>query len=77
MDLKKKYYSTKNYDYFTLPREDIIQCVPYGKNTVLEIGCGNGATLFELRKTGRAREIVGVDISSKSLPLDNFISGDI
>jgi SAM-dependent methyltransferase len=77
MDHKKILYSHKNQEYFSTIREDIIALVPYGKHKVLEFGCGNGDTLLRLKKLGKAKEIVGVDIYPGSVFLDNFIEGDI
>ncbi len=74
---KNKLYSSKRNEYFNMIREDIISLVPTGPNRVLEIGCGNGSTLLKIKETGRAAEIVGVDIVEFDTEIDRFIIGDI
>ena len=40
-----------------------------GAASILDLGCGNGALLFELRDEGWAGRLVGVDYSEKSVAL--------
>ena len=73
-------YGNKEGDYFSSGRKSIVDLVPPNKaNKVLDIGCGTGAVLKEVKKTGKASEIVGVDINSLegTHELDKFILGNI
>ena len=73
-------YIEKDESYFANTRFDIIDLVPYNKNNkVLEIGCGKGATLLELKRSGKAKYIVGVDIVDlyQEKFLDKFICCNI
>lgn len=75
---KESLYSNKEYQYFSNIRYDIIDMIPKRPNRVLEIGCGSGATLVELKKLSKAEFTVGVDIVKKSIPgIDSYITGDI
>ena len=75
---KESQYSNKENQYFTNVRYDIIDMIPKKPNKVLEIGCGSGATLVELKKQNKAEFTVGVDIVDKSIPgIDSHIVGDI
>lgn len=56
------FYSNKDNVYFSVVRHDIINLIPSGKNKVLEIGCGKGLSLLEMKKLGKADYTVGVDI---------------
>ncbi len=60
--MMKRLYLNKSNDYFSLVRRDIIELIPSGKNKILEIGCGKGFSLLEMKKTGKAEYTVGVDI---------------
>ncbi|PMP88653.1 MAG: class I SAM-dependent methyltransferase [Caldisphaera sp.] len=72
-------YSNKNTNYFSNARHDIINLVPEGSNKVLEIGCGDGTTLVELKKLGKAKYCAGVDIIdiNQKNKLDDFVLADI
>lgn len=71
-------YAGKEIDYFSTVRKDITCLVPDGPNTVLDVGCGAGGTLLELKESGKARETVGVDIVDlKPRGLDNFLHQNI
>jgi len=56
-------YATKPHGYFGHARQEILPLVPGFADTVLEIGCGEGATLDWLRSTGRCRRTIGVELS--------------
>jgi 2-polyprenyl-3-methyl-5-hydroxy-6-metoxy-1,4-benzoquinol methylase len=75
--VKAEAYVQKDRDYFTYVRHDVIDLVPPGNHRVLEVGCGRGATLLTLKELGRARETIGLDISSFDAPLDRCLVGDI
>jgi len=76
--------SEKNRGYFGYERHDLVELIPAGPpGRVLEIGAGDGSTLAALKRTGKASEVVGVEIVS--LPgggqarkeIDRFIIADI
>lgn len=77
MNTKHQLYHNKSGAYYSHIREDIISVVPQSNQPFLEVGCGTGATLIELKKRDKAREVVGVDIKKTETELDNFIVGDI
>jgi len=72
-------YENKNQDYFKHVRKDIIVFVPKGNNSILDIGCGSGNMLLELKRLGKASEVVGVDVveMGQHSKLDNFMNCDI
>lgn len=56
-------YQEKPPAYFQFDRNDILELIPISQNArVLEIGAANGATLTALKRTGKAREVVGVEL---------------
>ncbi|WP_353684451.1 methyltransferase domain-containing protein [Thermodesulfovibrio sp. 3907-1M] len=81
MDRKKiNLYTEKQKDYYTNIRYDIIELIPRNPNNkILEIGCGYGATLVELKKLKKADYVVGIDIvdMGQKQNLDDFICCDI
>lgn len=54
-------YSTKNPRYYGNPRLDITPLLPESTDKVLEIGCGDGATLAWLRATNKCKYAAGVE----------------
>jgi len=72
-------FESKENLYFSNVRFDIIELVPNNNNNILEIGCGKGSTLVELKKIGKAKCIFGIDIIDlgQSEKLDKFILSDI
>ena len=74
-------YKNKEKEYFSRVRLDIINEIPcYGKKLkVLEVGCGLGSTLIELKKRGIAEYVAGIDIVelNQKTVLDNFVCGDV
>jgi len=76
MDVKKEMYK-KNEAYFNKIRSEIVSLIPSKENKILDIGCGIGGTLLELKKSNKASLLVGVDIHAFETKLDNFIVGDI
>lgn len=54
-------YSTKNPRYYGNPRLDIAPLLPESTEKVLEIGCGDGATLAWLRATNKCKYAAGVE----------------
>lgn len=75
----KELYFEKTKNYFSNTRYDLIRLIECNNCKVLEIGCGSGATLIELKKQGKASYTVGVDIvdMDQSNKLDKFILADI
>ncbi len=80
---KENIYLNKKTEYFSIIREDIIDLVPNKKeNIILEIGCGDGGTLFKLKSSHKASQIVGVEINEEivknsKFKLDKIIINDI
>jgi len=76
-------YDQKDKIYFSNIRYDLINLIPPGNKyyKVLEIGCGYGDTLIEIKKQGIADEVTGIDLisfkKSNQEKLDHFIAGDI
>lgn len=59
-------YEEKTDQYFGHARSDAIELLPSGAlGDILEIGCGNGATIAYLKQQGRASRVVGVDAYSE------------
>jgi SAM-dependent methyltransferase len=56
-------YAKKPDGYFGHARQEILPLVPGFADTVLEVGCGEGATLDWLRSMGRCRRTIGVELS--------------
>lgn len=80
--LKSELYTQKKENYFSNARWDIINLIPVGNHKILEVGCGNGATLCALKKNMKAHQVYGVEISDKLSKyleehLDGFITGDV
>jgi len=55
-------YDSKDESYFSAARRDIEPILPGAADRVLELGCGAGATLAWLQRSGRARHTVGIEI---------------
>ncbi|MGB9756014.1 MAG: class I SAM-dependent methyltransferase [Desulfurella sp.] len=75
----KDLYFEKPKNYFSNIRYDILELIKCNNCKILEIGCGTGATLMELKRLCKANYIAGVDIVDlgQSEKLDKFILGDI
>lgn len=75
----RELYSEKEKCYFSNIRHDIIDLITCHDCNILELGCGSGATLIELKKQGKARLIAGIDIVElgQAQKLDHFVSADI
>jgi len=77
-------YSDKTAAYFSVDRHDLFALVPKVPNgRMLEIGAAEGAMLVALKKSGKAREVVGVELvalpgtSQNNTLIDRFIVADI
>lgn len=55
-------YSTKSEQYFAGARTDIASLLPGRVETVLEVGCGTGATLRWLKESGLATSTTGIEV---------------
>ena len=49
--------------YYDTPRHDVLRFIPEAPDTVLEIGCGTGATLAELMKQRQPSLSIGVELN--------------
>jgi len=77
-------YVGKDRDYFNVERHDLFELVPADPpGRVLEIGAAEGSTLVALKRLGRAREVVGVELvplpggSQRRDEIDRFIIADV
>lgn len=48
-------------NYYSLVRRELFDFIPDGTGSVLEVGCGDGATLAELKKIGKAQRTAGIE----------------
>ena len=78
------YYSDKANVYFTRPRKDLISFLPERTGLkILEIGAGGGDTLIELKQSGKASEVTGIELFAldgtyqNNALIDRFIVGNI
>jgi 2-polyprenyl-3-methyl-5-hydroxy-6-metoxy-1,4-benzoquinol methylase len=62
MTVSSQKYDTKSQAYFTRARHDILPLLPVYSERVLELGCGNGATLFWLKELQRAKFTHGLEL---------------
>jgi 2-polyprenyl-3-methyl-5-hydroxy-6-metoxy-1,4-benzoquinol methylase len=59
-------YEDKQREYFNVDRHDLFQLFPPGEPArVLEIGAADGAMLRALKMSGKAREVVGVELMAR------------
>lgn len=58
-------YDDKSQSYFRTPRREMLEFIPDGVNSVLEIGCGTGA-FGALVKQRRGCRYVGVELMSQA-----------
>jgi SAM-dependent methyltransferase len=58
----KAFYDGKGQDYFSGMRTDILPLLPDAANSVLEVGCGEGATLHWIRTIRKCRLAVGFEL---------------
>lgn len=65
MDAKEFYNKKSPYKMNATRRRNIIDLIPTGAKTVLDIGCGEGDLAFTLKEKGC--EVTGVDVSSRAL----------
>ena len=76
-------YDVKPDSYFTGERADLIDRLPEDRTrTILEIGCGDGATGVYAKRTGRCGRYVGLELQERAAAiaagvLDEVRVGDI
>jgi len=75
-------YQEKDRQYFSWVRQELINLVQGRDNIVLDIGCGEGEAGYELKKQGKAREVIGIELVEEAgnrakEKLDRVIVGDI
>lgn len=68
-------------EYYGFVRQEIAPMLPAHAARVLEVGCGNGATLAWLKATGRCQQTIGLEYSHEAsqiarTQLDQVIEGD-
>ncbi len=56
-------YNQKEETYFNNVRLDILPLLPKYSKSVLEIGCGNGATLEHIKAQGKCKETTGIELT--------------
>lgn len=76
------FYDGKANEYFSNVRGEVVEPIPLGNNRVLELGCGDGATGLAIKVSGKASEVVGVEISPQAAiiaesRLDQVLVGNI
>jgi ubiquinone/menaquinone biosynthesis C-methylase UbiE len=79
---KEDIYKEKNNNYYSLIRHDLIQMIEGNGNKILDVGCGEGQTGWFLKKSGKAREVVGIELNEDVAKraesrLDEVIHGDV
>lgn len=56
------FYFSKEQDYFSAARHEILDLVPKFSRRVLEVGCGSGQTLEMLKNKNLCSETVGIEL---------------
>jgi len=79
---KEDIYKEKNNKYYSHIRHELIQMVEGSGNKILDIGCGEGQTGWVLKESGKAREVVGIELNEDAAKraegrLDKVIIGDV
>lgn len=62
MPVIERQYAGKEPDYFSHARVDVFGLIPARVERVLELGCGEGATLARLKAEGRCSWAAGVEL---------------
>jgi 2-polyprenyl-3-methyl-5-hydroxy-6-metoxy-1,4-benzoquinol methylase len=79
---KEDIYEEKNSDYYSYVRHDLIQMIEGNNNKILDVGCGDGQTGWALKRSGKAKEVVGIELVEGPAKraenrLDKVIHGDV
>ena len=69
-------------EYFGRIRKNLIAEISCQQNKILEVGCANGLTGYELKRRGIASEVIGIEINHNAAQeaktrLDYVVCGDI
>ena len=59
----KHLYAGKSQAYYQSARKEILPLLPSGRMKILELGCGEGATLGWLKSIDRCAEGIGIELS--------------
>lgn len=75
-------YQSKATGYFSNTRTDIEPAIPSFSESILEIGCGTGATLAWLKTSGRCKFTTGIELvaqqaESAAKVVDRVVQGSI
>ncbi|MHB8759491.1 MAG: class I SAM-dependent methyltransferase [Thiobacillus sp.] len=75
-------YQNKATGYFSATRFDIQPAIPFFSESVLEIGCGTGATLAWLKDSGRCKSTSGIELVAQQAEIaekvvDRVIQGSV
>lgn len=67
--------------YFSVIRHEILEIIPPGDHRILDIGCGTGATLKQLKYCGKAMETCGIELNPDAAKIaaqniDTILTGD-
>jgi 2-polyprenyl-3-methyl-5-hydroxy-6-metoxy-1,4-benzoquinol methylase len=78
----KHIYEIKGPEYFSSTRREILPLLPEKSGRVLELGCGQGATISWLKQLGRVEESWGIELMESAAAVasgivDHLIVGDI
>lgn len=79
---KNNPYDEKGIQYFAYGRKEILPFLSHGMRTVLEIGCGEGATLALIKREGYADRTIGVEYYPEAAAkarafVDEVFEGDV
>lgn len=83
MSIEYIYKKKEHESYFSTARKEILPLFPSSAQRVMELGCGEGATLAYLKKQGLAEWTCGVDVHDKALQraqelgVDSTINGNV
>jgi SAM-dependent methyltransferase len=75
-------YGTKDSSYFSLVRHDVVDLVPTGTRSLLDVGCGAGDTALYAKRRLDIQEVVGIEYFQSAAKiaetrLDRVVAGDI
>ena len=75
-------YKEKPSEYYKHARREIVDEVPIGSDSVLEVGCAEGRTGAVLKAEGRAKWVVGIELMDVAadqarMVLDQVLCGNV
>jgi 2-polyprenyl-3-methyl-5-hydroxy-6-metoxy-1,4-benzoquinol methylase len=83
MNIENIYKEKGHESYFSTVRKEVVPLLPATSRKILEIGCGEGATLGYLKRRGIAKWTCGIDVHDAALQkarengVDETILGNI